>query len=153
LATYGGAVDLVLTELARTDTSITVVVEREILKAIEFYAPTRFWFNEARSSFTASNTILYPLSTVAPNLLEIDQVLTTVSGSVVELEQKTQMELNRRDISGFTGPPSYFSSSRRSSGCIPSPQAARPTRSTLKVLQGSQPSLHRRIATPGRCRA
>lgn len=115
MATYGGAIDLILTELARADTSITAVVEREFQKAVEYYAPIRFWFNEARSSFTASNTIYYPLATVFPatsayssGFIEIDQVATTVSGSVEELTPETFQELNRIDTMAVTGPPDRY---------------------------------------------
>ena len=115
MATYGGAVDLIVTELARGDTSITVVIEREFLKAIEYYGAERFWFNEARSSFTASNTNYYALATVFPatatydtGFTEIDQVTVTVNGGVVELLPETFQELNRMDVSGFTGPPSRY---------------------------------------------
>lgn len=115
MATYGGAVDLVLTDLGRSDGSITAVVEREILKAIEHYAPERFWFNEARASFTASNTILYSLETVFPatstymaGFVEIDQVSVVISGAVSELEVNTHQELQREDVSGTTGPPSDY---------------------------------------------
>lgn len=108
MATYGGAVDLILTELARSDTSITAVVEREILKAIEHYAPTRFHFNEARDSFTASNTILYPLANLATKWMEISQMTVTVSSGVIEMCPTTHEELQRTDISGFTGYPAYW---------------------------------------------
>lgn len=108
MATYGGAVDLILTELARTDTSITAVVERELLKAIEFYAPERFWFNETRISFTASNTIYYPLSGLSATILEIDQLSVTVNSSVCQLEPKTHQELHEMDVSGFTGSPTHW---------------------------------------------
>ena len=108
MATYGGAVDLILTELARADTSITVVVEREVLKAIEHYAPTRFFFNEARGSFTASNTIFYPLSSMAVAWLEIDQLTVTVNGSIIELLPASHQELNRMDVSAFTGYPARW---------------------------------------------
>lgn len=108
MATYGGAVDLILTELGRSDTSITAVVEREVLKAIEHYAPTRFWFNEYRTSFTASNTIYYPFSTVTPDLLEVDQVSVLVGSSVYELEQDTHQNLHRIDQTSHTGDPVKF---------------------------------------------
>jgi hypothetical protein len=108
MATYGGAVDLILTELARSDTSITAVVEREILKAIEFYAPQKFWFNEGRISFTASATILYPFSSMSAVMLEIDQVSTAVNGGVIELLPENHAELNRMDVSGFTGHPTRY---------------------------------------------
>ena len=112
MATFGGAVDLILTELGRADTSITAVTEREVLKAIEHYSPTRFWFNEARASFTASNTIYYAIDTIfpatasfMPGFLEIDQVSALISSSVVELDRESHQELQRIDVSGFTGPP------------------------------------------------
>ena len=109
MATYGEAVDLILTELARSDTSITAVVEREFIKAIEFYAIERFWFNEARISFTASNTIYYPLSGLSAGMVEIDQLSVTVNSTVIDLCPTTHQELQRMDASGTTGYPTHWS--------------------------------------------
>ncbi len=115
MATYGGAIDLILTELSRNDTSITAYVEREFLKAVESYSTTRFWFNEARASFTASNTIYYPINTVIPadstyaaGFVEIDQVSAVVNSGTYELPRETHQELERMDVSGFTGTPARF---------------------------------------------
>lgn len=108
MPTYGGAVDLILTELARSDTSITAVVEREVQKAVAFYEFERFWFNEARISFTASNTIYYPLSGLSSTILEIDQLSVTINSSVIELEPSGHQELQRMDVSGFTGYPTHW---------------------------------------------
>lgn len=108
MATYGEAIDLILTELGRSDTSITAVVEREYLKAIDYYQAERFWFNEARISFTASNTIYYPLSSLSAHLLEIDQ-MTVLNGSTVEeLAPCTHSELQAMDASGTTGQPTHW---------------------------------------------
>ena len=108
MATFGEAVDLILTEIARTDSSITVVTEREYRKAVEHYAQKRFWFNEGRISFTASNTIYYPMSAFSATMLEIDQVSTTIGGTVVMLQPKTHQELNEIDASGQTGNPVFW---------------------------------------------
>lgn len=130
MATYSGAVDLILTEIARSDSSITVVVERELLKAIEYYAVERFWFNEARASFTASATIYYPLSTIAPagatyatGMIEIDQVTVLVSGSVIELEPETFQEINRMDVSAFKGYPTHYAIYAEQMRIYPQPAA------------------------------
>lgn len=108
MATYGGAVDLVLTELNRSDTSITAVVEREILKAVEFYSPYKFWFNEGRVSFTASNTIYYNLESMSAYMLEIEQASVTVSSSVIEMDRRSHQDLQREDMTGVTGYPTDF---------------------------------------------
>ena len=108
MATYGEAVGLIVDELARADTSITAVVEREFLKAIEYYAAERFWFNEARISFTASNTIYYPLSNLSATINEIDQLTVTVNSRVCELMPTTHAELQSIDASGFTGQPTHW---------------------------------------------
>jgi hypothetical protein len=105
MATYGGAVDLILTELNRSDTSITAVIEREILKAIEYYSPYKFWFNEARVSFTASNTIYYQLASMSAYMMEIEQACVTVGGSVYELERESHADLQAYDSQGTTGYP------------------------------------------------
>ena len=108
MATYGEAVDLILTELSRSDTSITAVVEREFIKAIEYYATERFWFNEARISFTASNTIYYPLANLSANMVEIDQLSATINGTVCDLMPATHSELQSMDASGATGQPTHW---------------------------------------------
>lgn len=115
MTTYGGAVDYILTNLARSDTSLTVVVEREFQRAVEFYASERFWFNEARTSFTASATIYYPLATIFPatsaysaGYVEIDQLSINVNGSVYEMQPRTHQELVRIDLSGQTGEPALW---------------------------------------------
>jgi hypothetical protein len=108
MATYGGAVDLILTELNRSDTSITAVVEREILKAIEYYSPYKFWFNEGRVSFTASNTIYYAMESMSAYMMEIDQASVTVSGSVYELCLRSHAELQSEDMTGVTGYPTDY---------------------------------------------
>ena len=108
MATFGEAIDLIVTELHRADTSITVVVEREFLKAIEHYGIERFWFNETRISFTASNTIYYPLANLTATMVELDQLTVTINSSVIELEPATHAELQRMDVSGFTGYPTHW---------------------------------------------
>lgn len=108
MATYGGAVDLILTELNRSDTSITAVVEREVLKSIEHFAYERWWFNEARISFTASSTIYYPLANLSATILEIDQISATINSSNEELTPTTHADLHRIDQTGTTGQPSHW---------------------------------------------
>lgn len=129
MATYGGAVDLILTELSRSDTSITAVVEREILKAIEFYAQKRFWFNEARISFTASTTIYYPLANLSSYMLDIEQMSVTVGGSVIVMEPQTHAELQRMDTSGYTGYPTAWAVFAEQIRLYPKP----PTGTTYQV--------------------
>lgn len=108
MATYGGAIDLILTELGRSDNSITAVAERELLKAIEHYAPHKFWFNEGRVSFTASNTIYYPLESMSAYMLEIEQASVVVSGSVYDLHLQSHADLQIEDMTGVTGYPTDF---------------------------------------------
>ncbi len=124
MATYGGAVDLILTELGRADTSITAVVEREVLKAIEYYAPKKFWFNEGRVSFTASTTIYYPLENMSAYMFEIDQASVTVSGSVYELCLRSHADLQSDDMTGVTGYPTDYALFGNQVRLYPKPAAA-----------------------------
>lgn len=124
MATYGEAIDLIVSEFARGDTSITAVVQAEFLKAIEFYGAERFWFNEARISFTASSTIFYPLSGLSATLTEIDQVAVTVSGQVIELGPMTAQEMQRVDTNGVTGYPTHWSIFAEQIRLYPKPASA-----------------------------
>lgn len=123
MPTYGGVVDQIISELARADTSLTAVTQQQVLNAVEFYASERFWFNEARLSFTASATIYYPFSTVAPDLLEIEQMTVTVSGGVYEVKPSTYQQINAMDVSGFTGYPVLYATWAEKFRLYPKPNA------------------------------
>lgn len=123
MATYSQAVDQVISELGRNDTSITAVIQQAMLAAIEHYSLQRFWFNEARVSFTASSTIYYPLANLSSALMEIDQVCATVSGSVVELDPASHADIQAADISGYTGPPSMWALFGEQMRLFPKPAA------------------------------
>lgn len=108
MATLGQAIDSILSDLGRADTSITVFTSQAIQDAILHYETTRFWFNEGRASFTCSNTIYYPLANLSSQFVEIDQLSATVSGNTYELIPETHQELQRMDVSGFVGQPARW---------------------------------------------
>jgi hypothetical protein len=108
VATLAEAVDRIVSELPRADTSITAIAQTALLQAIEHYSSERFWFNEARGSFTASNTILYPLSSLSVNWQEIDQMTVTVNNNVIDMNAAQHAEIQRMDVSGFTGYPTHW---------------------------------------------
>lgn len=123
--TYGDAVDLILTDLARADSSITIAVQNEVLKAVEYYSTTRFWFNESQVSFTSSSTIYYPFSSTngLSNLIEIDHMEANVNGNKVEVLPETFQYLDRIDISGYTGYPARYAIYNNQFRLYPKPNA------------------------------
>lgn len=111
MATYSQAVDFVILQLqSRTETSLTANVQLDIQNAIKHYETTRFWFNEARASFTVSSTLYYPWSTVAADMVGLDQMTVTVNGNVYEVEERPYSYINAIDLNPTTtkGYPQYF---------------------------------------------
>ena len=90
MSTFGNMMDRIADELDRTD--LTSQIQKAIQTAIDRYERKRFWFNEARSiTFnTVDGQEFYTSSdnSAIPNLLQIDVVRLTVSGSdKIELER------------------------------------------------------------------
>lgn len=81
-------------------------VEREILKACEFYSTARFWFNEASGTLTTSSSLAtYSWPT---DLMEIDSVTLTQSGSRYSLRQVGYAQMEALDSGQDFGPPTSF---------------------------------------------
>lgn len=121
--TRGEVIAQILSEIARNDTSITSFVTQEVLNAVNYYETQRFWFNELRSSFTASSTIYYPLATVAPLLIEPDVLTVTISGSRYDLERESFETLEHIDTTGETGYPSRYAIFNQQIRLYPKPNA------------------------------
>lgn len=95
MATYGETVTLIISELARSDTSITDFVQRQILSAVDYYATQRTWFNEGLVTLTTSNSLgLYALPT---DVLEIDGMTYTKSGTKYEITRQNYAVMNAKD--------------------------------------------------------
>jgi hypothetical protein len=106
VSTYGGIVRDVISELGRSDTSITSFAEQAVLNAIDHYAVERFWFNEGSGAITTSAS----LATYAwpTDMMEVDSVMATYSGSRYELEPMRYADLNALDTGrDFSQPVSY----------------------------------------------
>lgn len=122
MATYGQAVDLVISQLQRSDTSITSFVEQEIRNALEYYSSQRFWFNEARATFTTSSG--QATYTGTTGILEIDSVVVTLGGSKYELEPMNYAVLNALDLGNVTGQPSRYAYWQESFRLYPVPNGS-----------------------------
>lgn len=107
MATYGQAVDQILSELAKTETSITSFVQQELLQAVDFYSTTRFWFNETNIQFVTSlSSVYYPLG--ASGALEIDSVVITIGGIKYDLREENYAVLNELDLGNTFGQPTRY---------------------------------------------
>lgn len=104
--TYGGMVRDIISELGRSDTSITAVAEQAVLNAVEYYEVQRFWFNETSTAVTTSSSLAsYAFPTDA---IEIDSVMATYSGARYELEAMQYADMNRMDSGQVFGQPVYY---------------------------------------------
>lgn len=123
MPTYSQVVDQIIAEIGKADTSITDVVKREVLNAVEHFSTERFWFNEAHATFTASSTTDYALATVAADLMEIDVMTVTVSGAKYDVTPTTYQDISRMDVSGFTGIPTEYAIFGESIRLFPKPNS------------------------------
>lgn len=81
-------------------------IEAEIQRAIEFYSTTRFQFNEGTATLTTSSSLA--VYNFPADLMEIDSVLATCSGSKFPLRQVSYAEMNERDPGTVFGVPSSY---------------------------------------------
>lgn len=123
MATYEQAVNQIISELTRSDTSITSFVQQEVLQACDFYNSTRFWFNEAKANFiTSASQNSYTGTT---NILELDSVLITMpGGSKYELEPMNYAVMNALDMGNFVGQPTHYSYFAEAFRLYPTPNAS-----------------------------
>ena len=107
MATYGGMANRIISEIARSDTSITADVQAQILSAIEFYASQRFWFNEKESTITTSSSLA--VYAFPADMQQIDSVVMwDSSGTKIDLGPKTFHEINGMDSGRDFGKPSWY---------------------------------------------
>lgn len=129
MTTYGAMQDRIADELDRTD--LTSQIQKAIQTAVDKYQRKRFFFNEARSlTFnTVDGQEFYTSSDASdiPNLLMIDNVKLTISGSdKVELERVPYSELEH-DSSNLTvdeGQPTAYAYYAKQLRLYPIPDAA-----------------------------
>lgn len=118
MATYGSLVAQIISEMGRSETSLTANVETEVLAAIDFYETQRFWFNEGATTLTTSSSLAY--YSWPTDLLEVDAVTAYDNGVRYELEPWAYKDLNQVDTGqDFSLPVAYamFNSSFRLYPC------------------------------------
>lgn len=120
MATYGEAVDLVISQLGRSDVSITSFVQREFLNAIEHYSTQRFWFNEGTTTFTTSSSLATYSGT---GILEVDTVVATIAGTRFPLRRENPSVLEYMDTGLVFGQPCVYSWFNESFRLYPVPDA------------------------------
>jgi hypothetical protein len=97
----------IASETTRDDLLDNGAIEAEIRSAIKFYQPSRFWFNEKRSTVTFNTVIGQTDYTSAanvniPNLLRIDYVTATwATNDVVNVTYASPLDM---DILIFNSP-------------------------------------------------
>lgn len=113
-------------DLDRTD--LTSQIEREISRAIAFYQPTRFFFNETRD-VTFSTVAAQSLYTVAdsadiPNFYEIDQICIEDGGQKYEIDEISPKLWEVATGSGGSSKPISWAYFNQSIGLYPVPDGA-----------------------------
>lgn len=129
MTTFGAMQDRIADELDRTD--LTSQIQKAIQTAIDCYERKRFYFNEARSiTFnTVDGQEFYTSADASdiPNLLFIDNVKLTISGSdKIDLERVPYSELEH-DSSNLTvdeGQPTSYAYFAKQLRLYPIPDAA-----------------------------
>lgn len=122
MATYIGVVNRIIEELPRSDSSITAIVQGQVLSAIDFYTNERFWFNEKQTTLTTSSSLAY--YSWPTDLIEIDSVVVTdPGGTEYELEPITYQEMNRLDAGNSFGQPFWYSTYGKQFRLYPIPDA------------------------------
>lgn len=122
MATYGAMVNRIVEELPRGDTSITAIVQAQLLSAVEFYTNERFWFNEKQTTLTTSSSLAY--YAWPTDLIEIDQVIAhDAAGTKYELEPVSFQRMNASDPGNTFGQPCYYSTYGKQFRLYPVPDA------------------------------
>ena len=106
MATYGQLANRIVDELSRSDTSITALVQTQVLSAVDFYATQRFWFNEKESTLTTSSSLA--VYAFPADMLEIDSVVIHDSGVKTELSPTTIQRMNAKDSGRDFGKPCEY---------------------------------------------
>jgi hypothetical protein len=106
----GAAVNSIIADLGTSDTSLTAIVQQQVLDAVSFYESTRFWFNEGAVTLTTSSSLAnYALPAAALPLVEIDSVRISVNGSRYKLNPENHNVLDAMDLGTVFGQPAKYS--------------------------------------------
>lgn len=77
--TYGEAVDYIISQMTRTDVSLTSDTQTQLKRAIEHYSAYRFNFNESKWTLSTSSSLAdYAIPT---DLMEVDSFIVTAGGT------------------------------------------------------------------------
>lgn len=121
MATYGAVVQRIIDELPRGDTSITAIVQQQLLSAIDFYTTDRFWFNEKQTTLTTSSSLAY--YSYPSDLLETDSVVIFNGGNKYTLDPMTYQEMDAIDSGTSFGRPCWYSTYGKQFRLYPVPNA------------------------------
>lgn len=121
MATYGAVVQRIIDELPRSDTSITAIVQQQLLSAVDFYTNTRFWFNEKQTTLTTSSSLAY--YSWPSDLVEIDSVVIFDGSNKYRLDPISYQEMDMMDPGGAFGNPVWYSTYNKQFRFYPVPDA------------------------------
>lgn len=122
MATYAAMVNRIVEELPRGDTSITAIVQQELLDSISFYTKERFWFNEKQTTLTTSSSLAY--YSWPSDLLEVDSVIVfDTGGTKYELKPMDFKQMDRKDGGQVFGRPIWYSTYNKQFRLYPVPDA------------------------------
>jgi hypothetical protein len=121
MATLAQTVTRICDDLSRPESEIGAVARREILSAIEFFAPRRFGFNERVLTATLSATNGYAFTQLVANdpevadILAIDQVKTFFNNRSSTVARVNWLRVNALDQSNVStgGPPDAWDAYNR----------------------------------------
>ena len=144
MSTLGEMKTSIASELMRDD--LEPAIGLEISRAIKFYMPKRFWFNEKRTRVVFNMVIGQDTYTVAdhpdiPNLIRIDSITSNRDGLslLVKLVNQAQMELWLNSSSILSNPPAYYSYYEQALRFYPIPDFAYPVR-VASVVRVAEPA-------------
>lgn len=120
MPTLGDLKTRIYSELHYTEST---AVQNAVESAIRSFNDQRFWFNEAQSTFVASLTTLYALSTAIPNLAELDTLKVWVNSRPFLLSRKPWAYLEDIDQGTGTGTPTDYAIHHEMLRIYPSPSA------------------------------
>lgn len=121
MATVTEVRDLILGDLHRSD--ITAQVATAMTNAVTKLRMERLYFNEVQTSFTATSTALFAVSTYLPNLLQFDTVRVWHNGSPSLLGRAQWSDLAELDETTDTGLPSSWAVHHEVMRLFPTPDS------------------------------
>lgn len=113
MATVGNLCTTIISDLARSDVSLSDIVLIDIQSAVREYEAQRFFFNERTLQVTLSATDTYALSLFATagsaaDIVEVDGIDITVNGRTYGLDIRGSQDILSRQGNGNTGNPSFY---------------------------------------------